>query len=125
MEINKKFGGYKVLTKIISLSSSLAFSLLYPIIYQWMDVPILLEKYWLSSRNFVRGDKLYCYANFSIVFRPNLRSHRGEGNCLRGLCGRKPAYSFDVNGGGGLTHGVRHGSVEKKVLFSKLMQSYP
>ena len=26
---------------------------------------------WLSSRNFFEGGKIYCYANFSIVFRPN------------------------------------------------------
>ena len=34
--------------------------------------------FWLSSRTFFRG-KIYCYANFSIVFGPNFR-----GGSLRG-----------------------------------------
>ena len=34
---------------------------------------------WLSSRNFFRGGKIYCYANFycySIIFGPNFREGR-------------------------------------------------
>ena len=49
---------------------------------------------WLSSRNFFRGGKIYCYANlfsyanFSFVFGPNF----GGGKLPQGVpCGRKSA----------------------------------
>ena len=58
--------------------------------------------FWLSSRNFFRGDKIYCYANFfcyAIVFGPNFRMGQtfsgrqtaaGWGSAPCPPCGRKP-----------------------------------
>ena len=51
---------------------------------------MLRPLFWLSSRNFFQGGKIYCYANFfcyAIVFGPNFKKGRkfsGWANCLRG-----------------------------------------
>ena len=74
---------------------------------------------WLSSRNFFRGSKIYCYANFfcyancSLVFGPNFR---GRQKSLRGKqpqghllppCGRKPVFYSAVSREFSLLHNLQ------------------
>ena len=79
--------------------------------------------FWLSSRNFFQGGKIYCYANFycyAIVFGPNFR----EGQKFSGgrppapPCGRKPVFSCMILTKSGINY--LYSILKGFYLFSKI-----